>query len=335
MTTVKKQRKKNRIPEILLAAVCLICVSALGLYMIYEHQLKGYFEASEPSMTVPGLSGGFIPQGLAYDGQSGRFLVSGYMDSWKQSPLYVMENEDLGKKVPILTEDSSVFRGHAGGVSVYKDTVYLAGSTKMCVYTFPVKELLEAEFGQPRKAEKCISLRTDGDYIRASFTSVDDKYLYIGEFHKGFIFYTHRSHKVEAEGTVQKAYLVGLTFDENGQTVPACVYSIPDRVQGACFSENHVFLSQSHGFLPAEILAYSLDDLRQSGSKEVLGKVVPLYILTEENAAKKTKIPPMSEEMVIVDGKIYIVFEAASNRYQIGKLLGLDRIWSTPVEYFL
>ena len=96
-----------------------------------------------------------------------------------------------------------------------------------------------------------------------------------------------------------------------------------------------MFLSQSHGFLPAEILAYSLTDLKQSGTKTVMGKEVPLYVLTEDNASKKTKIPPMSEEMVIVDGKMYILFEAASNRYQIGKLLGLDRIWATPVEYFL
>ena len=335
MTTVNKQIKKNRIWGILLTVVCLICISALGLYMIYNDQLNGYFRASEACMTVPGLSKGFIPQGLAYDEGSGKFLVSGYMDNWKQSPVYVMENEDLGKKVPILREDSSVFRGHAGGVSVYKDTVYLAGSTKMCVYAFRTKKLLEAEFGQPVKADSCISLKTGDDYIRASFTSVDDKYLYIGEFHKGVIFYTHRSHKVEAEGTAQKAYLVGLTFDENGDAIPACVYSIPDKVQGACFSDDHVFLSQSHGLLPAEILAYSLKDLKQSGTKEVLGKEVPLYVLTEDSAAKRTKIPPMSEEMVIVDGKMYIVFEAASNRYQIGKLLGLDRIWATPVEYFL
>ena len=96
-----------------------------------------------------------------------------------------------------------------------------------------------------------------------------------------------------------------------------------------------MFLSRSHGFLPAEILTYSLTDLKQSGTKMVMGNEVPLYILTEDNASKKTKIPPMSEEMVIVDGKMYILFEAASNRYQIGKLLGLDRIWATPVEYFI
>ena len=83
--------------------------------MIYKDQLNGYFEASEPSMTVPGLSGGFIPQGIAYDGQSGKFMVSGYMDSWKQSPLYVMENEDLGKKVPYRRAGSNERRKYLPG----------------------------------------------------------------------------------------------------------------------------------------------------------------------------------------------------------------------------
>ena len=330
--------KKKRTILIIGSAIALtFTLLMIGLFMVYRKELKDYFSNSVPCMTVPGISGGFIPQGLAYDSDTQAFFISGYMGNGKQSPIYVLREQDSipGKRIDLLTEDGSKFKGHAGGVSVYGNGVYIAGSTQACVYYFPTETLLNMENGGSLKAAERISLRTDDDFIRASFTSVDDSHLYIGEFHKGVVFYTHKSHLVEYDGIRQKAYLVGFRLDGNGQMVPACVYSIPDDVQGACFTQDHVFLSQSNGFLPSVILSYSLNGMEQAGTKRVLGEEVPLYILSEQNAVKKTRVPPMSEEITVVDGKLYILYEAASNRYLIGKKLGLDKIYATPLDYFL
>ena len=330
--------KKEKTILIICSAIALMfTLLIMGLFMVYRKELKDYFSNSVSCMTVPGISEGFIPQGLAYDSDTQAFFISGYMGNGKQSPVYVLREQDgiPVKRVDLLTEDGSKFKGHAGGVSVYGDGVFIAGSTQACVYYFPAGTLLNAENGANQKAAERISLRTEDDFIRASFTSVDDSYLYIGEFHKGFVFYTHKSHLVEHDGIRQKAYLAGFRLSGNGQLVPACVFSIPDDVQGACFAQGHVFLSQSHGFLPSSILSYSLSGLEQAGTKRVLGQDVPLYVLSEHNATKKTKVPPMSEEITIVDGNMYILYEAAANRYRIGKKLGLDKIYATPLDYFL
>ena len=330
--------KKKKLLLIILSAIVLTLVlTAMGLFMVYRKELKDFYANSVPCMTVPGLSKGFIPQGIAFDRNAQAFFVSGYMDNGKQSPIYVLKEGDSvpGKRIDLLTEDGSKFKGHAGGVSVYDGSLYVAGSTQACVYAFSPETLLEAADGGSVKADARIGLRTEDDFIRASFTSVDGSYLYVGEFHRGFIFYTHSSHLVEQDGIRQKAYLAGFRPDGNGQMVPVCVYSIPDDVQGACFTEDHVFLSQSHGFLPSVILSYSLSGLEQAGTKRVLGKEVPLFVLSERNALKVTKVPPMSEEIVAVDGKMYILFESASNRYLVGKRLGLDRVYAAPVDYFL
>ena len=66
----------------------------------------------------------------------------------------------------------------------------------------------------------------------------------------------------------------------------------------------------------------------------MLGREVPLYVLTEGAAQKITPIPPMSEELLAVDGQMYLLYESASNRYLIGKFLGLDSVLATPLSYF-
>ena len=43
----------------------------------------------------------------------------------------------------------------------------------------------------------------------------------------------------------------------------------------------------------------------------------------------------MSEEIIVVDGKMYILYESASNRYIIGKWMDLDYVYATPMEYFI
>jgi hypothetical protein len=330
------KRSGRRIITIILVLLLLLTAAVLGGAMIYRSVLADYFSNSEPVCSVPDISSGFIPQGLAYDPGSGSLFISGYMDNFSQSPMYVigLESNSVPRKVNMLTESGDSFRGHSGGISVYDGKVFVAGSTKACVYSVSTSVLLNAADGGDLSARNRISLKNDEDYIRASFTSVDENSLYIGEFHKSPIFYTHRSHLVEQDGVRQKAYLAGFRIDDDMQAMPVCVYSIPDNVQGACFSDGYVYLSRSHGFLPADILSYDLSEVKQAGTKSVLGKEIPLYVLAEGNASKITKIPPMSEEIVVVDGRMLILYEAASNRYVIGKSLGLDKVYATPVEYF-
>ena len=305
--------------------------------MLYEDKLKDFYSNSTAALLIPDLSEDFIPQGIAYDSSREIIFITGYMSNGKSSPIYAFDKKSgkLRKKILMKTETGEDFVGHAGGLSVYEDHVYIAGSTDACMYSFAIEDILNAEDGSSLQIKHWVSLKNGEDYLRVSFTSVDDECLYAGEFHKGLLFYTNKSHKVEYDGTKQKAYLFGFSLDENGNAVPKRVYSIPDDVQGACFTSEYVFLSKSNVLLPGVILSYSLKELKQAGTKKVLGVEVPLYVLTEDNTTKTTDIPLMPEEVVPVDDRLYLIFESASNRYKIGRSYGLDKVYSAPVSYFV
>ena len=59
-----------------------------------------------------------------------------------------------------------------------------------------------------------------------------------------------------------------------------------------------------------------------------------MYHLDEKNAEKITQIPPMSEEILVIDDMMNILYESASNIYRFGKKANMDYIWETPVDYF-
>ena len=320
----------------LLFIILAVAMLLLGAIMGCKIYLNKYFENSYAVTSIPGLSKGFIPQGIAYDSKNNCFFLTGYMGTGKISPIYVISNDGgkEKKRIQMRTESGEEFKGHAGGLSVYGNDLYIAGSTAACMYSFSIDELLKAKDGESVKAKQKIILKDTDDYIRVSFTSVDESLLYAGEFHKGPIFRTNKSHQVDHNGVTQKAYLFGFELSDDNQPVPKCVYSIPDDIQGACFYKGIIYLSQSKGFLPGRIITFSQEDLVEIGEQQVLGKSVPLYVLSKENAKKITTIPPMPEEIVAVDDHLHIVFEAASNRYRIGKIMGLNSVYATPLDYF-
>ena len=46
------------------------------------------------------------------------------------------------------------------------------------------------------------------------------------------------------------------------------------------------------------------------------------------------KIAPMSEEIEIVDGKLYVMCESASNKYIFGKFTGGKWCYATDLDFF-
>jgi len=330
--------KKRILIIILAAALCFLAfliVSFREGYMERRSAIDLYMKNSTAVCEIPDINSGFIPQGLAYDPSSDSILITGYMGGGGCSPIYVIDRTTgQAKKILMLTDGGKNFTGHAGGISIFDGIAYVAGSTKGFMYGYSLQDIYNSDNNAGLIPDRVTDLKYEGEKIRVSFTAVDDKFLYAGEFYKAPIFLTHRSHKVEYQGVTQNAYLFGYTPSSDGKSVPACVYSIPDNVQGACFDDGYLFLSQTDKILSSRILAYKLDTFTEAGTKEVLGAEVPLYCLTEENASKITCIPAMSEEIIAVDGQLYILYESASNRYRMGKGKGFENVLSTPLAFF-
>lgn len=51
-------------------------------------------------------------------------------------------------------------------------------------------------------------------------------------------------------------------------------------------------------------------------------KGVPVYALESGNKVKEFEAPPMSEEIIFVDGKLLTMCESASGKYFFGNLTG-------------
>ncbi len=331
-----KKEKRRLVLRIFLVVILSLILICLVVFMSYRSKFQGYFDNSTVLCKIPDISKGFIPQGITYDTSTDNIFLTGYKGDGSHSPIYAIDRQsgELVRKVLLNTVSGEKFNGHAGGLSIYGDFLYLAGSTDYCMYPYAISDVLNAEDSGFICAKEKTDLQTDKDYIRVSFTSNDADYLYAGEFHKEPVFYTNDSHEVSVPNGKQKAFLFGFEVDPEGNAVPKCVYSIPDNIQGAAFDDGYVFLSKSHGAKPSKILTYKLNDSLRQGDINVLGKEVPLYVLTDDNADKITFVPPMSEELIVIDSRMYILFEAASNRYIFGKMLGEDKIYSTPVDYF-
>lgn len=336
--TPKRAKIKKAALRIAAAAGAAALLAAAYLQVSYMKQKAAYapyLAESEAVCQIPDIRAGFIPQGLAFDPRSDSLLLTGYMGRGGSSPLYLIDRQGGGaKKIVMQTETGEKLKGHAGGISLYEGTAYVAGSTAGCMYGFSLDELLSAADGASADAEVRIDLKSPEDRIRVSFTATDGELLYAGEFHKSPLFYTHASHAVATPEGRQQAYLFGFTPEADGGAVPRVVYSIPDNVQGACFAGGKLYLSQTDSLFSARILTYDLNSLPAAGTRRVLGAEVPLYVLTEGGAVKITPVAPMSEEILAVDGRLLILYESASDRYRIGRSLGLDRVLSTPLEFF-
>ncbi len=303
--------------------------------MYNKAELKDYYKKTKKIVSIPEISSGFIPQGIAIDENSEKLLLTGYFGDGDASPLFVIDMSDgSSKKIHMTFGNGKEFKGHAGGLSVYGDKLYIAGSTQYCMFYYNLVDIIEAEDGSCLPFSGRVDLKNDDDYLRVSFTAVDNNLLYAGEFHKSPLFYTHRSHKITYEGTVQKGYLFGFKVDDSNMVLPECVFSISDKAQGACFYGDNLYISRSNGFLPSQIMTFSLKDIKTSQKQRILGMDVPLYVASEALAKKITLIPPMSEEIYAYEDQMYIVYEAAANRYRIGKKNGQDSIHAIPIDYF-
>ena len=327
-----KIKNTGKIKKILLWIGIILILLTVGAIVNYRVVLDKYFDASEAKYDLPDMSKGFIPQGITYDAGSAHIFITGYMSNGKPSPIYGI-NTATGKtdcKILMNTPDGEKFHGHAGGLSIYKDTLYIAGSTDACVYGFGISKVLDAgqssgqggsqsagPSGAFVNADSMVSLKSANDHIRVSFTSSEEGLLYAGEFHNDPLFKTAESHNISTADGMQKGLLFGFTIDDNGNAVPVKAYSIPDNIQGACFYDHYLFLSHSNGFKPSEIYAYDLDKISSSGNLNVLEKDVPLYVLNTSAAIKITTVPPMSEEIVVINDHLYILHESASNRLRI------------------
>ena len=320
---------------VFIGIIILIVIGAVCYFRIPVHD---YYKNSEKAFVIPGLNDGFIAQGLSYDEASDCFFITGYMNQKEASPVYVV-NRTTGEtvlKVQLADESSVPFVGHCGGLSVHGDYVYIAGGDDQCVYIYDRDEILNAQNDAYVTCLGAFSTKlTEDDAIGVAFTTVYDGQLIVGEFYRDPNYPTPDSHKMTtAGGDYQQALAAAYDFSDAPDAVfglnsrPTAVYSLPDLAQGMCIRNGKMYISTSYAIAFSHIYVYDMDAL----SVGEFAEEFPLYYCDSQALVEDMKLPPMSEEIQIVDGKIYTMCESASNKYIFGKLTGAKWCFATELE---
>lgn len=342
---MKKTKKKASHLKIIVTVLCCIVAAILlilaGARCYFRLPVAEYYSNSEKSFIIPGLSDGMIVQGLAYNSNTEEFLVTGYRIDGNASQLSIVDKttEKEIKRLNLSTEAGEPFTSHVGGLSIYGNNVYIAADDGIAVFSY--ESIANAENGASVKSEITFSTSTENDTLGVAFVHVEGNSLYLGEFYRDQNYSTLDSHKYKTEaGDNNTALIIEYPLSEDakyglGESPEiARAFSVTDLVQGMCFDDDgRFYLSTSYGPAFSHIYVYDVSDAE--GEITVLEQTVPLYVLDSSNMCLDIKAPPMSEEIVITDGKLYTMCESATDKYIFGKFTSAKYCYATDVsEYF-
>lgn len=301
-----------KIVGIILASVVALVLLVLAVLNAAKFAIyRDYYAMEETLCKNPGLSDGFVCQGIAAAEEHGVLLVSGYMKDKSASRIYVTTTDNESYYVELSRGDKS-FTGHAGGIATTGDTVYIANGSR--IFTLSLTDLLSAKEGGTLDVGDGIEVNNS-----ASFVYTDDTYLYVGEFHDGGQ-YTIEGHEYDsAEGM---HYAICTQYALSDLSTPLKVYSIRNSVQGMCFTpDGKIILSTSYGLSDTVYYVYNADEATDA---QTTLDGAPVYYL--DKVVDEIHGPAMGEDLDYYDGTVITLTESASNKYIFGKFFNARHI---------
>lgn len=306
----------------------------LGAVLVY------YFGAIYPSFNkiskkefeIPGLSEGFVPQGLDYIEESDVFLVSGYMKDGSPSRVYVVDYKTgtAQKYVTMKNIDGSDYVGHAGGITHYNNSFWLVGDKKLNYGN--LNSILSAT---DKTSVGFVGGKETGN--GCDFVSEYDGKLIVGEFYRKKGYEVNASHCVNlSDGSINYALSYIYEINESkscGVGAMVGAISMPNEIQGMSVSKGgEIVLSASFSIPSSRILVYH-NVLEKDTSLKIglKGKEIPLYVLSEEELINEIKAPTMSEEIVLVNGRVFVLFESACQKYKMINRTRLKNVYSLDI----
>ncbi len=337
-----KEKRKLKLWEkllIIFSSIILFLGLALSGFVAYFRlSVNDYYKASEKAFAIPEISSGYVPQGLCHDSANGQFILSGYMKDGSASPIILVNND--GKKVKTIylkDENGNAYTHHGGGVAVNENYLYVTGDKEISLYVYSYNDLINANNGDTLNLVGTFINKTESDSLGSAFVTINGNKLIVGEFYREGNYETLESHKITTlNGDFNQAIAVEYKLDNASplgiNPTPVKAYSLPNQVQGLEIYDEKIYLSTSYGLAFSHVLEYDLSALQYQGDKEILGYTLPLYALDGKSLLYDYKIAPMSEEIVFVDGMLYVNCESASNKYIFGKFTGGKWMYKTNLE---
>lgn len=332
-------KKALKIAGIVLGGLVALIIVALLVFMLIQPLLyKPYYDKAEKEFPAAGLSDGVVPQGFAYDAEAKLYLQVGYMaDGESASRIYLADEEGNSRFVELLDTDGNPYLGHTGGIAVSGDRVWMANDGDIeandnCVWAISREELLDESITQIALTE-CFFPES-----RSACVAVYDGLLWVGEFYDPEKYPTAESHHLKTpSGETNPSLICGYTIDHSqpagiASTIPAKLISVREKLQGFAFNEDgEMALSTSYGLANSHIYFYeSVLDNEPDTSLKISGADVPVWTLDNSRLTADLTVPPMSEELVAKDGRLYILYESACNKYIFGNFMRGRQVYSYP-----
>lgn len=342
MSEVKTENKnlKSKLIKVIITILAVLLALALcviiGARIYFRAPAKEYYKHSEKAFKIPDIDNGFIPQGIVYNDTDQYFLLTGYMKDDSASPIYIVDrNGQLISAATICNADGNTFACHAGGISIYKDYVYVAGCQDCALYIYSYEDIKNG--GSVDLVGTFSTKVSDDDYLNIDCTTIYDGKIILGEFFREENYQTLPSHKLTTNaGDYKQALAVAFElgdYDETYGINPEPIYALtlPDKCQGMAINDGLFYTSSSYGAASSSIEAYSIEEANNSNINILGVQNIPLYEL--DSSCQKTAyvLPPMSEEIEFVDGRFYTMCESASNKYFFGKLTSHKHCYSTEL----
>lgn len=335
------------IPVVLIA---LVLVLALSIHLLTPLAFPDFFANAREEYVTPGIYEGLVPQGYAYDEEERVYLQCGYMaDGESASRIYVTKETSDGEYsnvgyVELYTADGKPYLGHTGGIASAHGFVWLANDGEgndNCVWVLSLNEIVAKAL---LKEEPVILETSFQSETRAACCFADGKYLWVGEFNNSEEYTTKDTHTFKvANGEINKALVCAYVIDPSTDTgiaykvldgekvlLPTLALSVTDLVQGFARTPDGFAISTSYGVSFSNVYIYEgINEYREPDDiLDVNGYAVPVYFLDSENLTDKITMPPMSEEIFVKDGRLYVLFESACQKYIFGNLTRGIHIYS-------
>lgn len=276
------------------------------------------------SVTIPGLSEGFVPQGVCRVPGRDWLLFSGYQDDGIQSsPLIAVDAKTgvIARQARLRNVDGTVFNLHSGGVTATEKTIYVSVANKL--FAMPVETFV----GLP--ADRLVDCSFTHEIVvpcRASYCGISDGVLWVGEFEyeDKEPFRTDADHHAVVDGEKLTGWICGYDLrsgepreSADGIAIPDCLLRTTDRIQGMAILGGRIWLSQSYGrWDDSHLLVYDDPRKREPDGYVAFGeRQVPSWNLSKSARVKAIEAPPMTENLCVDDGTILVVFESGAKKF--------------------
>lgn len=269
--------------------------------------------------TIPELEKGFVPQGFCYIESLDMYAVTFYSTKDENSVLSFIDTKsgDRVKTVKLCYDDSSACLAHVGGVADIGDSLLI--SSGKSVRRLKIQAVLDSEdYGY---VSFCGKLATD---MQASYLCSYENNLFVGQFYSFTLNGTYDTPVEQRLYTPdgKRNYAMCEKFDlsdmdkvfNDGSAAPLSVISMPNSVQGIAFDGETFVTSSSATFNNASKIRY----YKLKGSEysfDIRENDVPLIFLSEKDAEKTVKIPPMSEGIDFCNGTVTGIFESGASKF--------------------